>query len=251
MNSHVPQPDAFDYIVGLQLIIVAIGITKIFEGLSWINEHRKHCVTFWIHTLGSALIGLLLLQYAWTSFFDYAVLRWTFGDFLLQCATPLIYLFVADLLFLNDAPKDCNFYAVYAHRIKLIAGLVMLAQVVNSILDIRYHPGDTFATAEHLIRGGVVVILGGLFAPLPRFKWLHGTILVLLLSALLGFCFFLTKVIEIRGTTTARTDHTAMTTELSSQSESRSFTHGDEGDGTAANHRLGQRNGTHCGAPCL
>lgn len=193
------QPDAFDYIVGLQLIIVAIGITKIFEGLSWINEHRNHCVTYWIHTLGSALIGLLLLQYAWASFFDYKVLRWTFGDFLLQCTTPLIYLFVADLLFPNDAPKDCNFYAVYTHRIKLIAGLVMLAQVVNSILDIRYHPGEAFETTKHLIRGGVVVILGGLFAPLPRFKWLHGTILVLLFSALLVFCLLLTEVIETKG----------------------------------------------------
>lgn len=86
----------------------------------------------------------MLLQYAWTSFFDYSVDRWTFGDFLLECTTTLIYLFVADLLFQNNAPNDCDLSATFTERIRLIAALVMVAQVVNSALDIRYHPGEAF-----------------------------------------------------------------------------------------------------------
>jgi len=50
----MPQPDAFDYIVAIQLIIVAIGITKILEGISWVIEHRDTCVTFWVHTRGTS-----------------------------------------------------------------------------------------------------------------------------------------------------------------------------------------------------
>lgn len=188
------QFDFFANIVALQLIIIALGVTKILEGFSWIVT-TETCVTYWVHTLGSTLIVLLLLQYAWTSLHDYTVKRWTFGDFLLQCATPMLYLFVAGLLFPNDLDQ-CDLKEVYRRNIRVMAALVMVVQMVNSVLDLRYHPGESLRAHKHIIRCGAIVVLGGLMAPLPHFQWLHEILVAVLFGALLVFCLRYTPAIE-------------------------------------------------------
>lgn len=190
-------PDAFNYIEQLQLVIVAIGVAKILVGLSWLLENRNVCGTYWVHTLGAVLVGLLQLQYAWTSFFDYSVVRWSFGDFLLECSTPMIYLFVSNLLFPDSLPERCNLTKTYRTHIPLIAGLAIASQVANSILDFRFHPGEAHHVLQHVIRGAVIVVLCGFFLPFPRFKRIHEIVIVLLIVAFIIFCLFLTPSIQV------------------------------------------------------
>jgi hypothetical protein len=189
--------DAFNYIEALQLLIVAIGIAKIIEGLAWLLEHRHTCRTYWVHTGAAILVGVLQFQYAWTSFYDYSIARWSFGDFLLQCGTPVSYLFVSALLFPASRAKNCDFRQTYGTHIQLIAVLLILCQVINSTLDFRFHPSEAHHLAQHIVRATVAVVLSGLFSPFPRFARVHEMIFGLMLIALLAFCLFLTPSIQI------------------------------------------------------
>jgi hypothetical protein len=192
------QPDAFNYIEGLRLIIVAIGVTKILHGLGWVLEHRRLHGIFWVHTIGAVLVVFLQLQFAWVSFYDYSITAWSFGDFLLGCATPLIYLSIAHLLFPDAPPEKRDFIKTYRSNIPLIGGLAIVAQVVNSALDYRFHPAEARLILQHVIRGVVVIVLCGFFLPFPRFKRIHEVVVVLLIVALIIFCLFLTPSIQIR-----------------------------------------------------
>ncbi len=197
MIPTVPKPDAFNYIEGLRLLIVAIGITKILWGLGWTLEHRRIHGTFWVHTMGAILVVFLLLQFAWVSFYDYTIAEWSFGDFLLACATPLIYLFVADLLFPDSPPDKRDLINTYRSNIPLIAILAIAAQIVNSILDYRFHKHEAHLALQHTIRAVAVVALCGFFLPFPRFKRVHEIVLLALILALIVFCLFLTPSIQI------------------------------------------------------
>jgi hypothetical protein len=191
------QPDTFGYIEALQLLILAIGVTKIIEGLSGLLEHRRIAKPYWPHTLAAVTIAVLQLQYAWASFILYTVPRWSFADFLLQCATPLIYLFVSDLLFPDERPSRQHFVAVYESRVRLTAILVMVAQVANVGLDHRYHPAERNLVLQDAIRLGVCVLLAGLLLSFRRHRRLHEVILLALFGALIFFCLFLTPGFEV------------------------------------------------------
>ena len=117
------MPDAFSYILALELVIIALGITKILEGVVWIIANRRTVETYWIHTLCVVLIGLLQLKYAWSSFQDFEIRKWTFLDFILNCSTPMIYLFAAGLLFHETKNERLKLEAVHKSEIKLVAGL--------------------------------------------------------------------------------------------------------------------------------
>jgi len=195
--ASVTQPDSFTYIEGLQLLIVAIGIAKILAGLGWLLENRYTCKIYWVHALGAVLIGLLLLQYAWTSFFDYTVQNWPFGQFLLECSTPMIYLFVSELLFPDDSSADCNLMETYRKHIGLIAILVMVAQVVNSILDQRLHPHEAHLITQQVIRAVVILVLAALLLPFPRFRRIHEIVFVFRVLTLIIFCILFTPAIQV------------------------------------------------------
>jgi len=110
----------------------------------------------------------------------------------------MIYLFVAELLFPDSPPEKRDLIKTYRSNIPLIAGLAIVAQVVNSVLDYRFHPGEAHLVLQHVIRGVVVIVLCGFFLPFPRFKRIHEIVLVLLIIALIIFCLFLTPAIQIR-----------------------------------------------------
>lgn len=190
--------DAFNFVVALQLLIVAIGLTKVLEGISWVVEHRTTCRIYWGHTAAAALVAMLQIQYAWTSFYDYKIPVWTFLDFLLACATPVIYLFVSDSMFPDDAPDDSDLNVTYAKQIRVMAALVIAAQIINSIRDLKYHLNEHHEIQRHMVRLATILILCGFFAPFDRFRRVHGVLLWLLVAALAGYCIFLTPAIESR-----------------------------------------------------
>jgi|KBSSwiStaDraftv2_1062776.scaffolds.fasta_scaffold91013_2 hypothetical protein len=198
MFDSVRQPDAFNYIQDLRVIFVAFGITKILQGLGWVVERRRTHGIFWVHTLGAVLVGCLQLQFAWASYYDYRISEWPFGGFLLACATPLIYLFIGYLLFPDSPSEEHDFIKTYSSNIRLIAALAIVAQIVNSLMDYRFHSGEARLWLQHFIRGVSSLVLCGFFLPFPRFRRVHEIVVVVLIVALVLSCLFLTPSIKIQ-----------------------------------------------------
>jgi hypothetical protein len=113
------------------------------------------------------LIGLLLLQNAWTSFHNYRVAGWSFLLFLLVCSTPLLHLFVSDLLFPNKPSDLHDFRETYRSQIKWIAALEIMALVLGSVTDHVLHPLEEKLYLQDLIRGIACILLALLFLPFP------------------------------------------------------------------------------------
>ena len=198
MSAFTTHPQSFNYIIGLQLLFVAAGIRKISDGFGWIIQHRRTCKTYWVHTLGAILIALLLLQFAWSSFYDYTIPEWSFGVFLLSCATPLIYLFSSHLLFPTDIAPDHYLWHTYRSQIRLVAGLVIVAQIINTLLGHLLHSTQAYLGSRDIIRLVVSIALSGLFLPIPKYEILHKIVFVCLLLAFLVFALFLTPVIPVQ-----------------------------------------------------
>jgi hypothetical protein len=195
-----PQPDVFNYVVGLHLLFVAIGIGKVLDGLGWIIERRK-VIQLWLHALALLLIGLLLLQDALASFRNYSIHKWSMGAFLLVISTPLIYAIIADLLFPSDPTDDGDILKTYRSQIRRVAFLVILSQVASTATLHLLHPAldRSLLQQQDITRGVACVLSLGLFLPLPRFRKVHEIVMCLLLGALLFYMVRLTPPIEFKG----------------------------------------------------
>ena len=116
---------AFEFVMVLISIILALGVKELLTGVSRIL--RGELKPYWAHSIWVATLFVLQLQYSWTLFDLEARETWVFLDLIRLLTPPVILFLVSSLLFpVRDQDTDlaAYYFAIHKPVFALLAGLM-------------------------------------------------------------------------------------------------------------------------------
>jgi hypothetical protein len=116
----------------LTSIVIALGITRILNGIGRIVQLRGQIRFSWAHLLW-AVNGLLYLLLNWWILFRWhAALHWTFFRFLFVLISPVVGFLMAVLLFPEPLEAGADLRAHFRHNHRSFFGLAALLPLVDA-----------------------------------------------------------------------------------------------------------------------
>src|SRR3989442_8583342 len=104
-----PSVNKFTYLIALASIITALGVRSILSGFAWVVTCRGQAKPYPLHIIGATLVLLLQIEFWWGTFTKRLVTQWRFDFLLAFLLTPILYYFVAELLFPSRAAAQISF----------------------------------------------------------------------------------------------------------------------------------------------
>ena len=131
--------DPFSYLVVLTSIVLGLGVTRLVGGLGHLLQTRKRRRTYWLHTLWTLNLLLVMVIVWWFAYRWHAYEHWTFFLFLWLLLSPIILYLIASLLF-PDAEGEQPVTDWRAHfgenqrDIFLLLALIFPIDIIDTLL---------------------------------------------------------------------------------------------------------------------
>jgi hypothetical protein len=130
--------DPFSYLSVLISIVLALGMTRVLQGLGEMLQARSHRRIYWVHALWVLNIFLFLVV-AWWIFYRWRVEQhWTFSLFVFVLISPTVLYLCSLLLFPregDDSVKDYKTHFYANHRaLFTIFALFIPVDIVDTLL---------------------------------------------------------------------------------------------------------------------
>ena len=116
--------DAFEYIITLISIIVGLGITHLFVGISRLINNTKGVKIYWIHLLWSFYIFIYLISFWWFEYKFASLQEWSFQVYLFLILYAVILFFLCVLNMPYHFPEDFKTY-FFSNRKWFFAALIV------------------------------------------------------------------------------------------------------------------------------
>lgn len=177
-----PSVNKFTYLIALASIITALGVRSILSGFAWIVTCRNQVKPYVLHMVGAVMVFLLQIEFWWGTFTKRLVLHWRFDFLLCFLLTPILYYFVAELLFPSRASAEINFRDHYWHNFRWFYGIAALIQL-NNILVNALMPTDgpsMLANAIRIFACALLTLMAAIRSPRIH-AWTYGALVVFLI----------------------------------------------------------------------
>jgi hypothetical protein len=178
----------FEYLSVLISIVIALGISEMVSSWGRLLRHRVSVRHYWVHSLWSLLILMMMVEF-WWGFWQFRVVdEWSFVGLVAVLAEVLVMVLAALVLTPSepiDEDLDLRIYFYEQHRLFFVLGLALVAQlvVVDALVG-----GQPFFHIENAFRGIGLGLLG--WAAVSRNERVHGALALFSLGLLLLFTAF-------------------------------------------------------------
>ncbi len=103
--------------MGFSAIILGLGITCLFDGVSKLIQNKRSYKVYWVHLIWALFVFLLQLNYWWGLWiYIPSVSDWTFLLYILIIIPAIILFIMSDMMFPNnliEAEATFNFKLYY------------------------------------------------------------------------------------------------------------------------------------------
>jgi len=128
---------AFEFVMILISIILALGVKELLAGVSRIL--RGELRSYWVHSLWVVILFIMQLQYSWTLFDLEARETWVFLD-LIRLLTPTVVLFLVSSLLFPERGESSDLSEFYFQICRpvfaLLSGLMAYYTVLSLSLSV-------------------------------------------------------------------------------------------------------------------
>lgn len=172
----------FEFLMVLVSLIIGLGIAELLSGIANIIRYRGTTKTYWIHSTFVLIIFLALLQQWWEVWGLRNTPTWTFPGLIMMLSGPVGLFLVAHLIF-PEPVKSADFRDYYYSQMRPVLWL----SVATILCAVSFRPlvlGTTLFAMDNLSSFLMMAIFASL--TVVRKSWYHGTMVSLVLTALLA-----------------------------------------------------------------
>jgi hypothetical protein len=172
----------FDYLSVLISIVLGLGITQLLSGFSRLLEARSGATIYPPAVLWALFLLLVHVQTWWAMFGMRGFADWTFLQFALVLAQPILLYLLASLIFPSSTAEQDGKATFHRHRVWFFA--IMIGLLAMSIAKDVVRTGALPAPANLAFHGGLLAsAAGGLFVRDERAQWATASAAVVLILA--------------------------------------------------------------------
>ena len=152
----VSKLDVFNYLMGFSAIILGLGITCLFDGVSKLIQNKRSYKVYWVHLIWALFVFLLQLNYWWGLWiYIPSVSDWTFILYIIIIIPAIILFIMSDMMFPNnliEAEATFNLKLYYYETLRtplflLLGSYFFLTGLVRFIVEI-----DPLLSTNNLLR---------------------------------------------------------------------------------------------------
>lgn len=174
--------DRFSFVMVLLSIIVGLGVTELLSNVAYQIQQRAKSKPYWIHSVLVVLIFVAFLQQWWEMWSLHTQETWSFPVLLLMLGGPVCLYVISHLMF-PDEIEGTDFKAIYFDDARILYILAALAVTLATLFRPVSFGMPLFVT-DNLASFGF--LLSFIVLAISKNRWIHGTIVPLMLIALLS-----------------------------------------------------------------
>ncbi|NND00916.1 MAG: hypothetical protein HKN85_12110 [Gammaproteobacteria bacterium] len=155
----------FEYISVAVSLVLALGITRLLEGLPIIFQGNRR---YWVHWLWCLVVGINF-AIMWWIFWNYRnVADWNLGKFLMVLLYPALGFVVASVLMPKEAKKDTDWRAYFYGIRKSFFALLTLSTIAQAVVILVVAGVPMFSPPIYTISPFILLYALGIFIDNPR-----------------------------------------------------------------------------------
>lgn len=168
----------FEYISVAISLVLALGVTRLLEGLPNVVQGKKR---YWVHGLWCLIIGINFAM-TWWIFWNYRDIDvWNLGKFLAVLLYPALSYVVAATLMPSNASVDTDWREYFYQTKYTLFGVLAFAMTAQGVVVVMITSTPVFDPITYMIVGFVGLYLIGFLSSNPKVQ----AIIVLLHAAML------------------------------------------------------------------
>lgn len=170
--------NSFEYISTLLSIIIGLGITHLFVGISRMINNTKGVKIYWIHLLWSFYLFIFMISFWWFEYTYTSFSDWTFQVYLFLILYAVVLFFLSVINMPHRFPDDFKTY-FFSSRKWFFAALLALnvIDVFDSMMKGTEHMTGLGTAYIIFMTFNFLMIITGL---ITRKEFLHGIIVILI-----------------------------------------------------------------------
>ena len=178
----------FEFISVAVSLVLALGVTRLLEGLPIIAQSKNRC---WVHWFWCVQMGVNFAM-TWWIFWNYrGVEEWNLLKFLLILLYPALSFVVAATLIPKNADTDTDWHSYFYNIRTTLFGTLGFAMAAQAVVVVVVTEAPVFNQATYMIAAFVVIYMLGFFTKSPKVQHTIAVVHALMMALVLApFAFY-------------------------------------------------------------